>query len=180
MRVSRGGPAGALAMLGLLGAGCASPRFTLERQAGGAERIRCRVPLGECLGEVERHCDGGRYVVLRAVDEHDRRGGRGLNLGVRTSEALFRCGPELGWPLGFDPMMSPPEAAACPATPPAPAPPPPAEPPPPPPVRACFPGSTQACVGPSGCHGGQACLPDAAAFGPCDCGADATGVSRPR
>lgn len=38
---------------------------------------------------------------------------------------------------------------------------------------ACVAGSTQACVGPGGCAGGQACLPDGSGFGECDCGADA-------
>jgi len=34
----------------------------------------------------------------------------------------------------------------------------------------CVPGSTQACVGPGGCSGGQACRADGAGFGVCDCG----------
>ena len=35
----------------------------------------------------------------------------------------------------------------------------------------CVPGSTQACVGPAACNGGQSCLPDGSGFAPCDCGA---------
>ncbi|MEZ4225334.1 MAG: hypothetical protein R3B13_30565 [Polyangiaceae bacterium] len=38
------------------------------------------------------------------------------------------------------------------------------------PATACVPGSTQECVGPGGCRGGQACLPDGSGFGVCDCG----------
>jgi hypothetical protein len=53
--------------------------------------------------------------------------------------------------------------------PPAPAAPPPAPPAPPAP-RACVPGSTQACVGPAGCSGGQACAADGTRFDPCNCG----------
>ncbi len=34
----------------------------------------------------------------------------------------------------------------------------------------CRPGETQRCVGPAACAGGQACLSDGSAFGPCDCG----------
>ena len=34
----------------------------------------------------------------------------------------------------------------------------------------CVPGSTQECVGPGGCRGGQACLGDGSGFGACDCG----------
>jgi hypothetical protein len=36
--------------------------------------------------------------------------------------------------------------------------------------RSCFPGVTQACTGPGACKGGQQCLPNGTAFGPCDCG----------
>jgi hypothetical protein len=39
-----------------------------------------------------------------------------------------------------------------------------------PPAGACVPGATQECVGAGACRGGQACLPDGSAFGPCDCG----------
>lgn len=48
----------------------------------------------------------------------------------------------------------------APARPPAPAPPPP----------LCSPGTTQECVGPGGCKGGQACDNDGKAWGACDCG----------
>lgn len=36
--------------------------------------------------------------------------------------------------------------------------------------RICSPGVTQECVGPGGCRGGQACLPDGMLWSPCDCG----------
>jgi endo-1,4-beta-D-glucanase Y len=36
-------------------------------------------------------------------------------------------------------------------------------------VGGCTAGETQACSGPDGCTGVQACLPDGTAFGPCDC-----------
>jgi hypothetical protein len=38
------------------------------------------------------------------------------------------------------------------------------------PARACVPGLTQACVGPAGCSGGQACLGDGSGYSACDCG----------
>jgi hypothetical protein len=37
-------------------------------------------------------------------------------------------------------------------------------------ITACVKGITQACVGPGGCRGGQACLADGSGFSPCDCG----------
>jgi hypothetical protein len=36
---------------------------------------------------------------------------------------------------------------------------------------SCFPGQTQACLGPAACKGAQACAKDGKSFGPCDCGA---------
>lgn len=38
------------------------------------------------------------------------------------------------------------------------------------PKLACVPGSTQTCVGPGACSGGQACLADGSGYAPCDCG----------
>jgi len=35
----------------------------------------------------------------------------------------------------------------------------------------CTPGSTQTCVGPGACHGGQACLATGSGWAACDCGA---------
>ncbi|MBN1605899.1 MAG: DUF4156 domain-containing protein [Polyangiaceae bacterium] len=45
-----------------------------------------------------------------------------------------------------------------------------ATPPPPPKPAGCTPGSTQACVGPGGCNGGQSCVADGSGYSPCDCG----------
>jgi hypothetical protein len=179
----RGLAAGLVASLAVTTAlGCATAKFSAETLPDGTKHLRCKLALPDCLVEAERVCQGRHYAVVRAVDEHDRRGGPELYTDARTSEAIVRCGPVVGWPAGYDPMAPPvaaPPAAAPPVAAPA-APPAPAEPPPPPPVRACFPGSTQACVGPGGCAGGQACLPDATAFGPCDCGGGASGVGRTR
>lgn len=65
------------------------------------------------------------------------------------------------------PTQQPPPAPTQP--PPAPTQPPPA-PTQPPPGKICVPGSTQACVGPGACKGGQTCNRDGTAWGPCDCG----------
>ena len=166
-RVSR---AALLATL-VLGASCATAPVAVEARADGTKHLRCKTSLPDCLDEAERLCQGRHYVVLRAVDEHDHRGGPELNLDVRTSEAIVRCGPAIAWPPGQDPMVLAPETAA---------PAPPAVAPPPPPVaRVCVPGVTQPCTGSAGCSGGQACLADASGFGPCDCGRAAPSEGRP-
>jgi len=146
---------GLLSALGLASVACAAPRFAVEKRADGAQHLRCKQPLPDCLVEAERLCQGRPYVVLRAVDEHDRRGGGPeLNTDVRTSEAVLRCAPAIGWPPGADPMSPGPAAPIAVAT----------------PGRACVPGASSPCTGPAGCPGGQACLADGSAFGPCDCG----------
>jgi hypothetical protein len=38
------------------------------------------------------------------------------------------------------------------------------------PKNACVPGTTQTCVGPGACAGGQACRPDGQGYTDCDCG----------
>lgn len=154
----------------VLGAGCATASVSVQPRADGTKHLRCKTSLPGCLDEAERLCQGRHYVVLRAVDEHDHRGGPELNLDVRTSEAIVRCGPAISWPAGQDPMALPTETAPV-----APAPTPVA----PPAARACVPGVTQPCTGPAACSGGQACLADASGFGPCDCGGAATSEGRP-
>jgi len=148
-------------------AGCATARVSAERRADGTEHLRCRMALPACLVEAERLCQGRHYFVLRAVDEHDYRGGSQFRTDTRTSEAIVRCGPAMAWPLGVDPTALPAETAAPGAAPMAPT----RAPAPSAPPRACVPGSTQGCVGPGACRGGQSCLADATGFGPCDCGA---------
>jgi hypothetical protein len=41
--------------------------------------------------------------------------------------------------------------------------------------RVCTPGSTQACVGPAACNGGQSCAFDGSGWSPCDCGSAGAG-----
>lgn len=40
------------------------------------------------------------------------------------------------------------------------------------PARSCIPGQTRTCVGPGGCQGAQACLPDGQGLSACDCGSN--------
>jgi hypothetical protein len=103
---------------------------------------------------------------LRARDQRDTYGPEmgTAKVEVRSSEAIIRC-TSGGRPLtGWD-SLTPPSAAPVAAA--------------PPPPRACVPGTTQACIGPGKCEGGQSCLPDASAFGPCDCGTLGPPVTAP-
>lgn len=165
----------ALAVLALL-VGCASHQgVETQKLPDGTLRIKCQGSLASCLARAEDLCHGTTYDVVRARDQRDRYGPElgTAQVEVRSSEAFVRCGSR-GRPLGgIDPLTPPPPAGSdatlatdtTPQRPPA-----PPAPPPPPPVRACVPGATQACIGPGKCEGGQSCLPDGTAFGPCDCG----------
>lgn len=151
-------------------AGCGTPVVTSERRADGIFHLRCKTALPRCLDEAEVLCDHQRYVVLRAFDEHDYKGRDLFPHETRDSQAFIRCGIRGAWgsenaklradplgPGGETPPAATPPAALAPAA----------------PARVCTPGASQACVGKGGCSGGQACLTDGMAFGPCDCGGSA-------
>jgi hypothetical protein len=170
---SRSLPLAATLALPLLVVACAANQgVETQKLPDGTLRIKCQGSLASCLARADDICRGGTYDVVRARDQRDRYGPEfgTAQVEVRSSEAFVRClagGRPLG---GLDPLTPPPPAGtdATLATGPRLAR--PAAPPPPPPVRACIPGATQACIGPGKCEGGQSCLPDGTAFGPCDCG----------
>lgn len=78
-------------------------------------------------------------------------GPTGYRTRVQASELIVRCGAN-------DASSEEDAPSSLPTLPKAPAP------------TQCVPGATQACVGPGGCSGGQACREDGAGFEPCDCG----------
>ena len=153
----------AFTMVLSLAAGCATARVVTAPRGPGRYFLRCQAPLPVCLTEgAEPACQGNHYVVERAVDEVNARGDTAAPTLYRTSEALIHCGPSHVW-SGIDTKVDQPTAgpAVAGASPPAAI---------AVPARACTPGASQACVGPGACQGGQACLTDGSAFGPCDCG----------
>jgi len=168
----------ALSALTLLAACASRPGVETQRLPDGTLRIKCQDSLAGCLARAEDICHGNTYEVIRARDQRDRYGPEmgTAQVEVRSSEAYVRCGSR-GRPLGgYDELTLPPRppegavagTAMGPGAPPA-----------PPPARACIPGSTQACIGPGKCEGGQSCLPDGSAFGPCDCGTLGAPVTAP-
>lgn len=144
--------------------GCAS-NVTVTRREDGLYHLKCSETLQSCLGEAANLCKQTSFVVLRGYDERDYKGRSDVPEAIPASEALIACGPRRGWgeleKVRLEPLAKAcakgepgPTAAAA-------------------PVNACTPGASQACVGPGGCKGGQACLPDGSALGPCDCAAAA-------
>jgi hypothetical protein len=109
---------------------------------------------------------GADYVALiTATEPHSERGCfdqefklRGL-ASTSAAPATASTTPPSPAPVGASPVaatVTAPGAAPVPAA--------------PKPTPACTPGTTQACVGPGACQGGQFCLPDGMGFSPCDCG----------
>jgi hypothetical protein len=151
----------AAALAVAVAAGCAAQQVKTERRPDGIYHVTCRDTLQVCLNKAEELCQRQRYVVLRAYDLDDHRGGTEKETEVRTSEAFFRCGARASWGDENKALLAQ-DVCPAPATPPA------------PPASAasvgCTPGVSIACVGAGGCKGGQSCAPDGKTFGPCDCG----------
>lgn len=143
------------------------------RLADGSWHLTCKSSLAACVQKADDVCKGQSYEILRG--RHERKM-LGHELGesqveVERSEIVVRCagkGERLPEP------SPPPRVEVRPAAPPgaghamkAPAVRPAA---PTSPAPVCVKGTTQACVGPGACTGGQVCLPDGSGYGPCDCG----------
>lgn len=138
------------------------------KQADGSYHFSCKGALTDCLQRAERACRDKGYVVASAREVQEMLGHESGESQVRIqkSEAVIYCGTDL--PPAERPMIELKRETPIAAEPAAPAAAPVAAPAPPP--RACVPGATQACVGPGGCSGGQACAEDGSRFEPCNCG----------
>ena len=149
-------------------AGCSRPAVSVQRQPDGTRELKCELPLWQCVRAVDDYCKGNSFEVLYAVDKQELLGSQQSMVESHTSEALIRCQGQHVRLTG--PIAAPP--AALPAS----VPPPKG---PPRPALACVPGSTQTCVGPGACNGGQACLADGSGFGACDCGTSTPPAATP-
>ncbi len=144
---------------------------TVQKLEFDTYRIACTdAPLDGCLHEAANNaCDKRAYFVVRGISDVNSRGTSESPEIALSSQAIVRCGPRRGWGDQAATLMSaaPLSAAVPSATPVAQQPPAPAAAPPAP---VCAPGSTQACIGPAACSGGQACKADGSGYDPCDCG----------
>ena len=133
---------------------------TIERQAqpDGSYRVVCSGRLTQCLLAIDEVCAKG-YDVLQAHQDVRYAGPIEPNEPTVKSEVVARCRTDA-------PVFGGEAKTATSAPEPAPG----GEAKKPASQGSCFPGTTQACVGPGGCKGGQQCLADGTAYGPCDCG----------
>jgi hypothetical protein len=146
-----------------LALGCASDRAGRTKLADGSYEIACRKPLGDCLAEFADVCRDHGYDVLRGKEEKERFGVEPVNTEVVTSKATIRCRSAKAL-IGEErpeaaPLAAPAQGHAA--------------------AARCFPGSTQACLGPGACKGAQTCRSDGAGYGVCDCGSTASGRQAP-
>jgi hypothetical protein len=140
-------------------AACTKPAVTSELRPDGVYHLKCKETLQVCLNQADLLCQHQRYVVLRALDLHNYSGDSVFPTDLRESEAFVRCGFGRSWGDVNKAFLAEP---LCPAGGSAPA--------PSASTRLCTPGASQACAGPAGCKGGQACAADGSGFGQCDCG----------
>lgn len=157
-----------LAALSLAGTvlACARPTFERQRLADGSFQFKCEDRLAACLSYVDEICKGGPFVVDGGWDEPRMSGVDQNRVESHRSQVRVRCiHPRALANPPFQTVRATSAAHAAPDQ---------SKPAPPStaaaPARVCVPGASQACVGPAGCTGGQACLPNGSGFGPCDCG----------
>ena len=151
-----------LVLLGLVLAACSGSSGKPTKLPDGGYRLSCRGPLSDCLKGADKLCREQGYTVSEARDQLELLGHEQgqSQVEVRKSQATIYCGKTAPAPAHSPDPAQPPPPPPSPSLTPAPA----SSPP-----RVCVPGSSQACVGPGGCSGGQACSADGTHFAPCDC-----------
>jgi hypothetical protein len=132
------------------------------KQPDGSYRLSCTGALSDCLQRAERLCRDQGYVVAEARDVMELLGHESgeSQVPIRKSDAIIYCND--GRPRERPMIEVKRDTPVTTLT--------PAAPPPAPAALACVPGTTQACVGPGGCSGGQACASDGSRYEVCDCG----------
>jgi hypothetical protein len=129
-------------------AACAVPEVQSQKLNDGSWAFTCELPMDECLRQAQKTCKNQRYRILDGTSETRLRDVPPFEEAYHTSRVHLVCTNDGAAPLlSFQSPPADPKAA-----------------------RACTPGETRECVGPAACRGGQACVADGSAFGPCQCG----------
>ena len=136
---------------------CAAYKAGRTKLADGSYKLTCGKPLAECLTDLTDVCKDHGYDVVSGQQTIRRNGVEPVDSEIIESEAIVRCRAP-STVFGAAPAPSASSAAVQPRA----------------GAQHCFPGSTQACLGPAACQGAQVCAADGSRFGPCDCGATVT------
>lgn len=148
-----------LALLILLGgASACGARNTAQPLKDGSWEVKCEDHVDRCVREAQRVCGHEPYHVISGRKEEEVYGGQtGYQTGVEVHVLEFRCGADPHvWKLERKDEPEPIEPELAPT--------------PPSKKPLCTPGSTQRCVGPGACEGGQSCNAEGTGYSPCDCG----------
>jgi hypothetical protein len=129
-------------------AGCAARP---HRLADGSYKLDCESTMTDCTRKLDKFCRGQGYRIVHGAEENTLVGVDGHMTGHLLARVIFYCADE----APPKPLKLPERA--------------PVEPVAPEPERACIPGSTQRCIGPGACEGGQSCLKNGSGYGPCEC-----------
>jgi hypothetical protein len=135
-----------------LTASCAGRPHRLD---DGSYKLDCDATMADCVRKVAQFCHGEGYRIVHGAEENTLVGVPGHQVGHRLARVVFYCSSEAP-PLALKlPQRAPaePSASGTPSI----------------VERTCVPGSTQRCVGPGACEGGQECLKDGSGYGPCEC-----------
>lgn len=131
-------------------AACGAAEVQSQKLKDGSYSVTCELSMDECIRRVQDQCRLQRYRILEGTSETRLRDAPPFEKAYHTSRLHLTCTDD-----GATPLLSFGKTAAESSAAPAP---------------ACSPGETRTCVGAGACKGGQACLADGKAFGPCDCG----------
>ncbi|HEX6277391.1 MAG TPA: hypothetical protein VFZ53_30320 [Polyangiaceae bacterium] len=128
----------------------------------GSFKLECRKGLADCLTDLTIDiCRDYGYHVVRGEEVVERIGVEPVNSINVSSEAIVRCRSSRAL-FGGDGAPAVASTKAAPAAP-----------------GGCFPGSTQACLGPGACKGAQTCGADGKSYSACDCGGAPAAVPAP-
>jgi hypothetical protein len=128
---------------------CGAPDIQSKKLQDGSVAYTCQLPMDECVRRVQTECTQQRFRILEGISTTRVRGATPFENVYYTSQLRMVCTDDGAKPLFGDAKRTPPSAASA---------------------MACTRGATRECVGVGACKGGQACLPDGSAFGPCECG----------
>lgn len=147
-------------LMALAGAVASCSKNHAVQLKDGSWQVQCEDQVERCVREAQRTCGSEPYHVISGKQEEKRYGGQnGYQMGAELHTLEFRCGSDPGvWKLERKDESAPAESET---------------PPPPPPKQLCTPGTTQRCVGPAACDGGQSCNADGTGYSVCDCGTSA-------
>jgi hypothetical protein len=148
----------------LLLTACAAGPVERQRLADGSWHLTCRLTMEECIRHFEIVCSDKRYRILSGQSKRELRDVEPGTREYRVSELVAICDIDAAQARAAEAASPSPPASAPPSASAAPVASAPSRP-------SCVPGSSQACVGPGGCSGGQSCRTDGSGFTSCDCGA---------